>query len=248
MAWLDDNREWLEAAKRWLPVNVEPLRLRAWLLSPIAWDGYNGVTIEGALQSAVIWRETHRSPGDVFAGFDGAVEIPIPIADVEIHGHTIACASWAVPPPIAFESVRWNRSRARPEQYAMNVVRIGQGPYKSSNIPFSTLTTPFLDFFVRGDLDLLSELLPDVSGLGRANGIGYGTVFCWDIAPDEADRSCAFERRPQRSLPEAMGAAMEPDSFSARAAGLRAPYWVRHNQAPAIVPSGPFGAPAWEAT
>src|SRR5690606_6288686 len=55
MTWADENRAWRElAARHWSPRSPEPLRLRAWLASPIAWDGYDPLTIEGALQYVVI--------------------------------------------------------------------------------------------------------------------------------------------------------------------------------------------------
>ena len=38
---------WAEAARRWACASADPLTLRGWLAAPLAWDPYNGVTIEG---------------------------------------------------------------------------------------------------------------------------------------------------------------------------------------------------------
>jgi hypothetical protein len=147
--WLQRNLPWLQrAGERWGCVNAEPLRLRAWLAAPIVWDAYDGLRIEGAIQHAVVAIEA-GVPSDVFADAprDLSVDIPIPIADVEIGGRQIACASLAVAPPCAIETVRFLRKRARVEALGVASVMIGQGPYKSMQIPKATLTAPFVDFF-----------------------------------------------------------------------------------------------------
>jgi len=254
-AWLDEQREWLARAEdRWRPRMSEPLRLRAWLTSSIAWDGYDGMTaLEGALQTVVVWREAGRMPADVFAGCgDAVVDIPIPIADVEIAGRRVACASWAVPPPIAVETLRYRRHRARVEAMRLHVVRINQGDYKSQNRPEATLTTPFVDIFVRGDRERLSALLADVGAIGRVRGIGFGTVLTWDIENDAEDRSLVWHGAPQRAIPIEHGGPYDPrnyapGSYVERECGVRAPYWLLAHKAACAIPAGPFGAPAWEA-
>lgn len=193
-----------------------------------------------------IWRETRRAPGDVFAGFDGAVDIPIPIEHIMVEGESIACASWAVPPPIALESVRWVRKRARAEALGLDRVLIAGGPYKSLNIPHATLATPYLDFYVRGDRELLAELLPDACAIGKGNSIGFGTVFAWDVQCDEDDRSVWRNAAPQRALPAAVRSQCREGTYQAREGTLRAPYWVRHSLTDVVHPLGPFGAPSPE--
>lgn len=245
MGWLADNASWLARAERWRPRVVEALRLRVWLSSPIAWDGYDPIMIDGALQFAVVMAETGRLPDDVFAGFDEGtnVDIPIPIEDVVIDGRKVACASIGIPPRIAVETMRWRRKRVRAEQMGVDKLLISGGSFKALNLPIGTLSTPWLDFYVRGDRALILRLLDDLPSLGRDASRGLGTVLGIEVDEDPEDRSLLYRGRPQRCLPVVMDGgdydvrSYVPDSFEAREAGVRAPYWHARNRAEAAVPS-----------
>ncbi len=255
MTWLDDNAAWLaRAAERWTPRRVEPLRIRAWLRGPVCWDGRDTLQLEGALQHAAIRRETGRNPTEVFQGCareeSAVAPLVIPIADVEIDGHRIACASAAFPYPLAAEGTRNRNKRARFDVLGLGKVTISGGAFKSLRIPVGVLHVPLLDFFVRGDRELLLDLLRDVSGLGRDSARGLGTVDGWQVGPDHADRSLAFQGRPMRPLPVAYdGSELDVRSFVAssyeeRDATLRAPYWRDWMRVPAVVPVVPTASEA----
>lgn len=245
MSWLDDNAGWLARAERWRPRVVEPLRLRVWFMSPVAWDGYDPIAIEGALQFLVVIAETGQMPDDVFAGFDEVsnVDIPVPIEDVEIGGRRIACASVGIPPRIAVETVRWRRKRARSEQMGVDKLMINGGPFKAINLPISTLATPWLDFYVRGDRELILRLCDGLQGIARDSTRGLGSVLGVEVDTDEANRSLVYKACPQRVLPIVMDGgdydtrSYDPDSFESREAGVRAPYWHIRNRTDAVVPS-----------
>lgn len=245
MTWLDDNRAWLDRAReRHRPRSVEPLTLRVWLRGPVAWDDYDGTTIEGALQFAVVIRETGHMPDDVFADCEPGTfaDIPIPIADEERAGRRIACASWGVPSPLATASTRWRRKRARTDILGgSGKVIINGGPYKSLNIPTPTLAAPYLDFHVRGDRALLADLLPDVGALGRARAGGLGAVLGTEILDDPDDRSLRWLGRPMRAVPVAddyeAAITFEVGTYALREATTRAPYWHRATRALCAVPT-----------
>lgn len=237
MDWYDQNGGWLTRAAWWRPRRVDPLRVRVWLSSPVAWDDHAPITIEGALQFAVVLLETGRLPDDVFAGGDAGrpirgVDIPIPIADEWIGGRRIACASWGIPAGCAVYSVRWRRKRTRVEALGLDKVMINGGAYKALNIPVGSLVTPWLDFYVRGDAEVIGRLLREVGGLGRDSTRGLGTILGFELDPDPLDRSLLFRGVPQRAIPLVMdGGAYDPRSFAAdgweeRVCSTRAPYWV----------------------
>lgn len=234
--WLEKNAAWLaRAAERWAPRRVEPLRLRAWLASPVVWDSYHPIQLEGALQIPVVMRETGRLPDDVFDGMPhGTItDIRVPIADVTIGDWQIACASTGIPPQVAAESSRWRRKRVREDAFGSGMIRINGGPYKSLNLLIPTLSTPWLDFYVRGDREMLAELLRDVGGIGRDSTRGLGSVLGFELDDDPEDRSMLWRGRPQRPLPvvhdgsEFDVSRLEPGSFDRRTSGTRAPYWRR---------------------
>jgi hypothetical protein len=251
VSWESDNAGWLaRSTERWSSRHVEPLKLRVWLSSPLAWDGATAITIEGPLQFAVICRETGRLPDDVFNGapMDRMIPIAIPIADVTIGEFTIACASWGIASSIAVEAVRWRRKRARAESYGLDKVLIKGGAYKSLNIPVGTLVTPWLDFYVRGDRALLTDLCRDVQGLGRDSTKGMGTVLGIEIIPDPDDRSLLHNGAPQRALPLILDGSeydprcLTPDTWDERETTTRAPYWKQASLAVCAVPVISMGA------
>ncbi len=244
MTWLEMNAPWLARARRWLPRAVEPLRMRVWLSSPVAWDGRTPITIEGALQFVVVGLATGRSPDDVFAGcpHDLKPEIAIPVADVELGGRAIACASIGWPPSCAVETVRWRRKRARVEAYGVDRLMIAGGWGKSLNIPVAALVTPFLDFYLRGDRRLLAALCRELGGLGRDSTRGLGSVVGVELDPDPEDRSLFLDGAPQRALPLLLDGGptdprvMAPDTWDEREATTRAPYWHRSTTTLCAVP------------
>lgn len=232
--WLERNASWLaRAAERWSPRRVEPLRIRVWLASPVSWDGYNTVQLEGALQTVIVMRETGRLPDDVFHGIPHGiyVDIRVPIADVQIGRWTIACASSGMPPSIAVEATRWRRKRVRPDAFGTGMIRINGGPFKALNLPMPTLATPYLDFFVRGDRELLADLLRDVGGIGRDSVRGLGSVHGIEIDDDPEDRSLVWNGRPQRPIPIVSDGGpfdirnFDVAHYDVRRSGTRAPYW-----------------------
>lgn len=256
MAWIDEQQRWLGvAAEHWLPRAAEPLCLRIWLRSAgVSWDPYDGLTIEGALQSAVVALEAGAPADDVFADCPPGlfVDIPIPIADEERTGRKIACASWAQPAPTAAETMRYKRQRARPENMptpgGMGIINTGQGEYKSSQIPVPTLSTPYVDFFVRGDRERISVLVRDLSAIGRARSGGGGAVLGTEILPDPEDRSLRWMGRPMRSIPVAdeheAAITFEACSYDLREQTARAPYWHRSSRTLCAVPVPRLGVPS----
>ena len=257
-AWLDANTAWLTRAERWIPRVSEALRLRLWLDSEVTWDGYWGLTIEGLLQSIVVTRETGDMPDDVFCDIDRDlnVDIPIPVSTVNVGDQPIACASWCWPASLAEETVRRRRKRTRVENMGdARTVSISGGRFKNLDIPVATLTTPYLDVFVRGDARLLGDLLRDVTALGRWRSGGMGLIHGVEIAADPEDRSVVWREQPQRAIPAMVDGGefdlrrFDPGSFYEREATVRSPYWKRtshyyscgtiraiHNEVMCIVP------------
>lgn len=230
--------EWLSKAERWRCGNPAPLTLRAWLRSPLAWDPYQGIKCEGALQYAVVLMASGRTPDDAFADAppNELVPIPIPIADTKMAGFPIAYASWAQSAPGSTETVRIRRKRAEAESLAMGKVNVSMDKYKSEQIPVPTLTGLYVDFHVVGDRALISDLLPVVTDLGRAHSAGLGEVQGWEILDDPEQRSITDRGRLMRTVPAAAGLSPRPGTFTVRNATTRAPYWHRASLTECMVP------------
>lgn len=227
----------LPRADRWLPRRVEHLTIRAWLDSPLAWDPYDGITLDGALQFVVVGLETGLMPDDAFAGYRGPkIDIPIPIADVELDGAQIALVSWAQPHPEALEDVRFRRRRLRTDAIGGDlVVRMNQGSFKTTQLPTPTLATPYVDFHADGDLDLLRILLSDVAAIGRARAGGLGRILGFELL-SRAGSALVRDGRLTRTVPVDTVDDVDPSSYVIREATTRAPYWHRGSRRLCWVP------------
>jgi len=226
--WLDNNQSWLKSASRWRAENSVPLCLRAHMASPVASGGDNGLQIEGALQYAVVVRETNRLPDDVFFGCTDFVDIPIPIVDEEINGKNIAKASWAQLPEGVLYTSRKRRKKTRIDVFGKGNLTTKQGELKALDIAVDAITTPYLDFFVVGDREKLSDLLADVGVLGRSRGGGMGVVQGWELLDTDIN-PLVHQQRPMRSMPVSSdyeaSIMFEYGTYELRDQTIRAPYW-----------------------
>jgi hypothetical protein len=217
------------------------------MAAPVAWDGYDPITLEGALQSAVVLRETGRTPDDVFVGCpsDASLEdadIQIPISDVPIHVEgraiPIACCSVGRFSEDAVPTLRYIRKRPRAENYRTKIVNIAMAEYKASNIPVATVTCTSITFWVLGDAERLRDLLRDCGHLGAHRSGGLGSVLGWEVTVDATSAhwpAWQDERgRLMRSVPDSL--CEYAIGFERRAANLRAPYWHKRTQALCKVP------------
>jgi hypothetical protein len=177
-------------------------------------------------------------PEEAFADAprDSLTPIPIPIADQDMAGYPIALASWAQPAPGAKEDVRMRRKRARAESYGLAKVNVAMAEYKSEQIPIPTLVAAWVDFHVVGNRALLTELLPDVSHIGRCRSGGLGCVMGWEILADPQQRSLLEQGRLMRAIPSGADIHPRPGTFAVRKATTRAPYWHRASLADCMVP------------
>lgn len=240
MPWAEENRSWRELAKaHWSPKKPESLRVRAWLRSPVACDGYDPLTLEGSLQYAVTVIETGRLPDDVFAGCSLSeklcnTDIQVPIVDETIQGWPIAKSSAGVFSPDAITTERWRRQKPRAESYNLDVVKVSTSNTKSYNLPSSNVIATHVDFFVVGDRDLLKSLVVHVGSLGAKRSGGLGQVHSWEVLPTRSDWSIFG---PQGRLMRTIPASSHPPPYSElREATLRAPYWHPRSRALCHVP------------
>lgn len=225
---------WLPAARdRWLPRpgHVTPLTLRAWLSAPVALPRVGAVCIEGVLQHAMVIAETGRLPGEVFAGFPRHLfaNLPAPIADVEMHGRAIACASWPRSSPDAREALVMHTHKPEAEQLGLRKVYISMGETKPKRVPVPTLAVTWLEWSLLADLERLIELLPGARALAKWRG-ALGSVDRWEVLDASDDYSLLRDGSPARVLPvfdEAEAMERFPRGYVLDEQNTRAPYWHR---------------------
>ena len=241
MNWAAENRAWREQARiLWRAERPEPLLIRAWLASEVAYDGYDPITIEGALQCVVCLRETGRLPDDVYADcpLSESVEntdIPIPIVDTVIGGASVASVSigWFSPDAIATKRQNWKRARA--ENYNRDIVKVSAAQNKTQMVLKQTVAALHIDFYAIGERDRLESLLRDVGSLGAARSGGIGAVQGWEILPAPGEW---WFVGPGGRLMRTLPAIEAPNwiEYDERMATLRAPYWHQRTSAVCHVP------------
>ena len=217
-AWADAARDaWCARADR-----VEPLRVTAWMRSPVAFDRDAGLRLEGALSWVVVAMVTGEPPPEAFAGVRKGeyVDIAVPIADVVIAGWRIAQCSDAVLAPVASEVVRRRRKKPHPEAMALGKVQTTGGPWKALDIPVAAWASPVLAWYALGDRERIEALLRETHALGRGRSGGLGNVDAWSVERDES----AVTRWRERPLPVADGAVVEAGRV-VRTVGVRHPFW-----------------------
>lgn len=241
---------WVDAARAaWLPREgrVEPLRVDAWLRSPVAFDRDEGLRLDGALSWTVVALSTGLPPPEGFAGVPkGAyVDIPLPIADAEVAGWRVAMCSDAMLAPVAAEVVRRRRKKPHPEAMALAKVQTTGGPWKALDIPVAAWATPTLTWWLMGDRERVEALLRETHAIGRGRAGGLGTVDAWAVTPDPE----AAERWRDRALPvvdgltdairkgEARGLAAQHAGRAVRMANVRHPFWHPRTRTLAACPA-----------
>lgn len=190
---------------------------------------------EGALQYALICRLTGRTPDEVYADIGHGWSPPsIPIT---VH-KGLHMASSGVPSPLAIESKRMRRKRARTDVLGINgKLQTAGGWAKSLNIPQPTLETPYIDFYVTGERLKLIELLRDVPAVGRDHSRGLGTIDGFEVSDSTIDPVC-HEGRLMRPIPVEWPNDYQPnpDSYMIRECSCVAPYWHRATRTACMVP------------
>ena len=201
---------------------VEPLRVTAWMRSPVAFDRDAGLRLEGALSWVVVALVTGEPPPEAFAGVRRGeyVDIAVPIADVIVAGWRVAQCSDAVLAPVAAEVVRRRRKKPHPEAMALAKVQTTGGPWKALDIPVAAWASPVLTWYALADRERLEALLRETHALGRGRSGGLGDVEAWTVERDES----AATRWSERPLPVATGASVEAGR-TLRTVGVRHPFW-----------------------
>lgn len=225
---------WLPSAReRWLPRHghTRPLTLRAWLSAPVALPRVGAVCIEGVLQHAMVIAETGHLPGEVFACFPRHLfaNLPVPIADVEMHGRAIACASWPRSSPDAHEALIMHTHKPEAEQLGLRKVYITGGEAKPKRVPVPTLAVTWMEWSLLADGARLTALLAGARALAKWRG-ALGSVDRWEVIGASEDYSLLRDGSPARVLPvldEAEAMERFPRGYVLDEQNTRAPYWHR---------------------
>ena len=96
-----------------------------------------------------------------------------------------------------------------------------EGRYKGYNMPVFVRHALCVHWYAVGDMARVSDLLSDVTHIGKKTAQGWGRVNGWEIAPWPHDWSVRRDGQLTRAVPAREGGTLY---------GIRPPYWRAGNQ------------------
>jgi len=210
----------------------EPLRITAHLRSAIVTDGYLPI-------DAILYYEAMRRTygGEVISSRGGETYVEpvrLPIERIELAGrHWMYAASFAQWYHSADGSDHWNKrfdaglSELVDFDGRRGKVIVEQGRYKAYHMPVFYRTALAASWYVVGDREALSELVGEITHVGKKSSQGFGRLNCWQVDPWPQDWSLYGEQgQLMRAIPQAGGVLY----------GIRPGYWQRSHQVPCKLP------------
>ena len=148
------------------------------------------------------------------------------------HGLWVYCSSWAIPGEYEHDLVHFSR-RLNFEQVDQWVeprqkrVYTGKGEFAAKWMPFQTMVTEYLTWYVRGLRDEIESVLVNVHSIAKKRRRGYGVVRQWTVEESENDYSVfgpggKLMRPVPARLLETLGVQGE---FEYALTTYRPPYW-----------------------
>lgn len=207
----------------------QPLRVRAYPAGPIVTYG-DGLPLDGPLA----WAFFDALPDDVrdaLPSLSGAeaVDFDLPLAKWVGGGTWGWRCSWACMDvrgetraeirkrTVSDEAAQWSAAKA---------INTSAGRYKPCDLAYPALIAPVITWYAVGDLDAVRALCDRIPAVGKSVNKGYGKILRWEVEPHPADISLSYDGEIMRALPPEMARPLvkDPDAYTPRAHGVRAPY------------------------
>lgn len=221
--------------------NFRPLRIRAWLRTPVVADQY--MPLDG-----VLLYQAHRYqaggicpvtiPGDYTA--QGVSTIPI---DIEHPGRRnwYYRASWAQWGPCVEGRSHWNKRFDVKYSWLAKMGRKSKivtkaGEYKQYHMPVFYRSALWVEWYLVADKSEMEHLLCTVTHLGKKRSQGWGRVSRWQIDEWTEDWSVWRDGQLMRGIPAEDVSRDGPLDF--KIYGIRPSYWKDNNQMPLVMPDG----------
>lgn len=150
-----------------------------------------------------------------------------------ISGVWVYCASSAIPGQVLERGLAYINHYLDADllnQYVepgKKKILTGKGEFKSEHIPFQTLTTESLTWFVRGIRPEIEEALSITYAVAKKRNRGYGGVRKWEIEEIDADHSVFTPAGTlMRPIPcTLLDRLVVPGNYQYAYTAYRPPYW-----------------------
>lgn len=208
-----------------------PLRVRAYPAGPVVTYG-DGLPLDGPLAWAA-YDALDDDARDALPPISGpvAVDFALPLAKWGEYPDGLWgwCCSWACidhkgetraeirKRTIADEAIQWAKDKSLP---------VSAGRYKPCDLAYPAIIAPTITWYATGDAVAVQRLLDRVPAIGKSVNKGYGKILRWEVEPHHADLSMHYDGEIMRALPPDVARPLvkDPDAYTPRAHGVRAPY------------------------
>jgi hypothetical protein len=220
--------------------DFEPLRIRAWLRTPVVGDQY--MPLDG-----VLLYQAHRYQAGGFCPYtipgayttQGVSTIPVAIEHPGRRNWYYR-ASWAQWGPHTDGRDHWNK---RFDMKHLRFADLGRkskittksGEFKQYHMPIFYRSALWVEWYLMADKEEMKYLLCTVTHLGKKRSQGWGRVSRWQIDEWPEDWSVwRSDGRLMRGIP--MEDAPQDKPLDFKIYGIRPSYWRDNNQMPLVMP------------
>jgi hypothetical protein len=150
----------------------------------------------------------------------------------QVHGLWVYCSSWAIPSEQHERDLVHFARRVNFEQVDRYVkpqkkrIYTAKGEFSAKYIPFQTISTTTLAWYVLGIEDEINEILPLIRSIGKKRRRGYGTIRRWTVDPIPTDKSIFSGEALMRPIPiDLLDRLNIAGDFQHAYTTYRPPYW-----------------------
>lgn len=224
--------------------SFEPLRVRAWLRTPVISDQWLPL-------DAVLFYQAARDqlppqivtiPGGPQNGVSHKIKMPLAMVGYRTPTWYYKC-SWAQWPEVVAEGRdHWNKRFDQSLAFLVDfhgrrgAVNTKAGSLKMYHMPVYYRSALWVEWYCVGEREWIARLLSTCTHVGKKAAQGWGRVWRWDVEPLAEDWSVWREGRLMRGVPveDVVG---NGKPFQLAHYGFRPSYWSRTNQRVVAMPT-----------
>jgi CRISPR type IV-associated protein Csf3 len=221
-----------------------PLRVRAWLRTPVVsdvWLPLDGILLYQAVRDD-IGRRVNNVPGASLMAQpkNGEMIGRLPLKTVHAKDWYYRC-SWAQWGPNVDGQDAWSKRFDQTYSELIDfsgkrgVVHTSRGTYKGYRTPIFYRSALYVEWYCVGEAERIRYLLSTVSHIGKKTVQGWGRVIRWDIDEISEDWSVWKDGRLMRGIPRYHWP-RELGNPQTGWYGIRPSYWDRRNQMELVIP------------
>lgn len=220
--------------------NLEPLRVRAWLLCGVVSDKF--LPLDGPLLYQSHRHDAGAGPDATLPGDYTTTSIStLPLGIIHPgHKNWYYQCSWAQWSHESEGRDYWNK---RFDSVFADLIDfggkrgnviIGSGEHKAYHMPIFYRVARWVEWYCVGDMAEIKLFLSTLTHIGKKAVQGWGRVMHWEVEPWSEDWSVWRDGQLMRGVPGEDAQTGRP--YNIGVYGIRPSYWRKSNQMPLVMP------------